>query len=149
MPGGDSGDDHEGTTQLLADRASVGADGDQRSGTSELVGLSALWPAGNDTIATGRPPWVAVLETLSERFMQVTSTRQQPDGSALHAVESDDGQRWVIRSVPWYSRAGDYIGTQWFLCQRDSIHATIEGAETAALELACGGYRPSKILGST
>ena len=40
----------------------------------------------------------------------VTSTRQEPNGSALHTVETDDGERWVIRTVPWYSAAGVMIG---------------------------------------
>ncbi len=71
----------------------------------------------------------------------VTSRRQQPDGSALHAVEADDGQRWVVRTIPWYSAAGVMIGAQWFVLERDTLSATVDDAETAALELANHEYR--------
>lgn len=77
----------------------------------------------------------------------ITATQCQPDGSALHAVETDDGERFVIRTLPWHSEAGTVIGWQSFIVARDELHPDTDAAEAAALELVEAVYVPSRWLG--
>lgn len=77
----------------------------------------------------------------------VTATQRQPDGGALHAVETDDGTRYVIRTLPWRSESGVVIGWQSFIVERDELHPDIDAAEAAALSLAEAVYVPSRWLG--
>ncbi len=76
----------------------------------------------------------------------ITATRQQSDGSIIHAIRADDGEHWVTRVVPWHSAAGDIIGYQVFLLERNVIHPNTDATGTAALELVSREYRLPKWL---